>query len=137
MELQTTTSMAGPSELDLTTPQRSQYISGIKRINLENPDSYSPSEKQPRTFSPLSKSFENVVVDKVTSDTVVQLSDVVCATFNNPNCIASTIPTIAEKVVQLMQSKVEQMVQEAIHPHLQPLLDKQVILEETISQLPR
>jgi hypothetical protein len=60
MELQTTTtSMAGPSELDLTTPQRSQYISGIKRINLENPDSYSPSEKQlekqPRTFSPLSK----------------------------------------------------------------------------------
>jgi hypothetical protein len=139
MELQTTTSMAGPSELDLTTPQRSQYISGIKRINLENPDSYSPSEKQlekqPRTFSPLSKSFENVVVDKVTSDTVVQLSDVVCATFNNPNFIA--IPTIAEKVVQLMQSKVEQLIQEAIHPHLQPLLDKQVILEETISQLPR
>jgi hypothetical protein len=54
---------------------------------------YSLSEKQPRTFSPLSKSFENVVVDKVTSDTVVQLSDVVCATFNNPNFIASTIPT--------------------------------------------
>ena len=71
----------------------------------------------------------------VTSDTVVQLSDVVCATFNNPNFIA--IPTIAEKVVQLMQSKVEQLIQEAIHPHLQPLLDKQVILEETISQLPR
>jgi hypothetical protein len=44
---------------------------------------------------------------------------------------------LGEKVVQLMQSKVEQMVQEAIHPHLQPLLDKQVILEETISQLPR
>ena len=99
--------MAGPSELDLTTPQRSQYISGIKRINLENPDSYSPSEKQlekqPRTFSPLSKWFENVVVDKVTSDTVVQLSDVVCATFNNPNFIA--IPTIAEKVSNLCNLK--------------------------------
>ena len=27
------------------------------------------------------------------------------------------------------------MVQEALHPHLQPSLDKQVILEETVSQL--
>ena len=34
-----------------------------------------------------------------------------------------------------MQPKIEHMVQEGIHPHLQPLLDKQVILEETISQL--
>ena len=42
--------------------------------------------------------------------------------------------TIAEKVAQLMQPKIEQMVQEALHPHLQPSLDKQVILEETISQ---
>jgi hypothetical protein len=34
-----------------------------------------------------------------------------------------------------MQPKIEQMVKDAIQPHLQPLLDKQVILEETVSQL--
>ena len=67
--------------------------------------------------------------------TVVQLSDVVCATLNNPDFISSIIPTIAEKVIQLMQPKIEQMVKDAIQPHLQPLLDKQVILEETVSQL--
>jgi hypothetical protein len=32
-----------------------------------------------------------------------------------------------------MQPKIEQMVKDAIQPHLQPLLDKQVILEETVS----
>lgn len=140
MEPQTTTNkMADPSELEQSTPQRSQYISGKKRNNPDSPDSYSPSdkqlEKQPRTFSPLSKSLDNVIVDQVTSDTVVQLSDVVCATLNNPDFISSIIPTIAEKVIQLMQPKIEQMVKDAIQPHLQPLLDKQVILEETVSQL--
>jgi len=60
---------------------------------------------------------------------------VVCATLNNPDFFASTIPTIAEKVAQLMQPKIEQMVQEVVHPHLQPSLNKQCILEETISQL--
>ena len=140
MEPQTTTNkMADPSELEQSTPQRSQYISGKKRNNPDSSDSYSPSdkqlEKQPRTFSSLSKSLENVIVDQVTSDTVVQLSDVVCATLNNPDCISSIIPTIAEKVIQLMQPKIEQMVTDAIQPHLQPLLDKQVILEETVSQL--
>ena len=73
--------MADPSELEQSTPQRSQYISGKKRNNPDSPDSYSPSdkqlEKQPRTCSPLSKSLDNVIVDQVTSDTVVQLSDVV------------------------------------------------------------
>jgi hypothetical protein len=34
-----------------------------------------------------------------------------------------------------MQPKIEQIVKDAIQPHLQPLLDKQVILEETVSQL--
>jgi hypothetical protein len=34
-----------------------------------------------------------------------------------------------------MQPKIEQMVQEVVHPHLQPSLNKQCILEETISQL--
>jgi hypothetical protein len=34
-----------------------------------------------------------------------------------------------------MQPKIEQMVKDAIQPHLQPLLDKQVIIEETVSQL--
>lgn len=140
MEPQTTTNkMADPSELEQSTPQKSQYISGKKRNNPDSPDSYSPSdkqlEKQPRTFSPLSKSLDNVIVDQVTSDTVVQLSDVVCATLNNPDFISSIIPTIAEKVIQLMQPKIEQMVKDAIQPHLQPLLDKQVILEETVSQL--
>ena len=135
MEPQTTTNkMADPSELEQSTPQKSQYIYGKKRNNPDSPDSYSPSdkqlEKQPRTFSPLSKSLDNV-----TSDTVVQLSDVVCATLNNPDFISSIIPTIAEKVIQLMQPKIEQMVKDAIQPHLQPLLDKQVILEETVSQL--
>jgi hypothetical protein len=103
------------------------------------PDSYSPSdkqlEKQPRTFSPLSKSLENVIVDQVTSDTVVQLSDVVCATLNNPDFISSIISILAEKVTQLMKPKIEQLVQEAIQPHLQTLLDKHVIFEETINQL--
>jgi hypothetical protein len=135
----TTNKMADPSELELSTPQRSQYISGKKRNNPDSPDSYSPSdkqlEKQPRTFSPLSKSLENVIVDQVTSDTVVQRSDVVCATLNNPDFISSIIPTIAEKVIQLMQPQIEQMVKDAIQPHTQPLLDKQVILEETVSQL--
>ena len=140
MEPQTTTNkMADPSELEQSTPQKSQYIYGKKRNNPDSPDSYSPSdkqlEKQPRTFSPLSKSLDNVIVDEVTSDTVVQLSDVVCATLNNPDFISSIIPTIAEKVIQLMQPKIEQMVKDAIQPHLQPLLDKQVILEETVSQL--
>ena len=59
----------------------------------------------------------------------------VCATLNNPDFFASTIPTIAEKVAQLMQPKIEQMVQEVVHPHLQPSLNRQCILEETISQL--
>ena len=83
----------------------------------------------------LSKSLKNVIVDQVTSDTIVQLSDVVCATLNNPDFISSIIPTIAEKVIQLMQPKIEQMVKDTIQPHLQPFLDKQVILEETVSQL--
>jgi hypothetical protein len=73
MEPQTTTNkMADPLELEQSTPQRSQYISGIKRNNPDSPDSYSPSDKQPekqtRTFSPLSKSLDNVIVDQVTSD---------------------------------------------------------------------
>jgi hypothetical protein len=77
MEPQTTTNkMADPSELEQSTPQKSQYISGKKRNNPDSPDSYSPSdnqlEKQPRTLSPLSKSLENVIVDQVTSDTVVR-----------------------------------------------------------------
>jgi hypothetical protein len=131
--------MANPSQHDLTTPQRSQFISGMKRNNPDSPDSYSPSdkqlEKQPRTFSPLSKSLENVIVDQVTSDTVVQLSDVVCATLNNPDFISSIISILAEKVTQLMKPKIEQLVQEAIQPHLQTLLDKHVIFEETINQL--
>ena len=140
MEPQTTTNkMVDPSELEQSTPQRSQYISGKKRNNPDSPDSYSPSDKQlekhPRTFSPLSKSLENVIVDQVTSDTVVQLSDVVCATLYNPDFISSIIPTIAERVIQLMQPKIEQMVKDTIQPHLQSLLDKQVILEETVSQL--
>jgi hypothetical protein len=67
--------------------------------------------------------LENVIVDQVTSDMVVQLSDVVCATLNNPDFISSIIPTIAETVIQLMQPKFEQMVKDAIQPHLQPLLD--------------
>ena len=33
-------------KLDLSTPQRSQYISGIKRHNPESLDIYSPSDKQ-------------------------------------------------------------------------------------------
>ena len=40
------------------------------------------------------------------------------------NFIASIIPTIAEKVIQLMHPKIEQLVQEAIQPHIPPLLDK-------------
>jgi hypothetical protein len=55
MEPQTTTNkMVDPSELEQSTPQRSQYISGKKRNNSDSPDSYSPSdkqlEKQPRTY---------------------------------------------------------------------------------------
>ena len=48
MESKTTTNMANPSQLDLdlTTPQRSQFISGMKRNNPDSPDSYSPSDKQ-------------------------------------------------------------------------------------------
>jgi hypothetical protein len=38
---------------------------------------------------------------------VVQLSDVVCATLSNPDFISSIIPTIAEKVIQLMRSSSE------------------------------
>jgi hypothetical protein len=47
MEPQTTTNkMVDPSELEQSTPQRSQYISGKNRNNPDSPDSYSPSDKQ-------------------------------------------------------------------------------------------
>jgi hypothetical protein len=38
--------MADPSELEQSTPLKSQYISGKKRNNPDSPDSYSPSDKQ-------------------------------------------------------------------------------------------
>jgi hypothetical protein len=38
--------MADSSELEQSTPQKSQYISGKKRNNPDSPDSYSPSDKQ-------------------------------------------------------------------------------------------
>jgi hypothetical protein len=57
---------------------------------------------------------------------------IVQAPRDPPFCLLSSIiSTIAEKVIQLMQPKIEQMVKDAIQPHLHPLLDKQVILEET------
>jgi hypothetical protein len=66
MEPQTTTNkMENPSDLEQSTPQWSESISGKKRNNPDSPDSYSPSdkqlEKQPRTFSPLSKSLESCI----------------------------------------------------------------------------
>jgi hypothetical protein len=42
----TTNKMADPSELEQSTPQKSQHISGKKRNNPDSPDSYSPSDKQ-------------------------------------------------------------------------------------------
>jgi NCAIR mutase (PurE)-related protein len=57
----------------------------------------------------------------VQSETILHLSEVVCATLKNQEFIDSIIPLISEKVMLLIKPKIAKIVDECMQPHLEPI----------------
>jgi len=101
-----------------------------------SPDNSSPStqhlDKQARFSafgSPLisesvtsnTVSTDQVLSTDVQSETILHLSEVVCATLKNQEFIDSIIPLISEKVMLLIKPKIAKIVDECIQPHLETI----------------
>jgi hypothetical protein len=101
-----------------------------------SPDNSSPStqhlDKQARLSafgSPLisesvtsnTVSTDQVLSTAVQSETILHLSDVVCATLKNQEFIDSIIPLKSEKVMLLIKPKIAKKVDECMQPHLETI----------------
>lgn len=111
------------------THSTSTPLTGLKR-DQPSPDDISPSllqaEKQQRLDSGDS-SFSLPPVPGSQTDTVVQISDIVCATLKNPDVMNSLIPLIAKRVVDeigpSVRSFVNKEVTAAIEKRVDPKLE--------------
>lgn len=95
-----------------------------------SPDIASPSmlqaEKQARLASLGSSpsngnnqgNDEKILASAIQTDTVIQLSQVVCAILKNQEFLESLIPVINEKVIELIKPKVHEIVDECLQQHL-------------------
>jgi hypothetical protein len=101
-----------------------------------SPDNRSPStqhlEKQARLSafgSPLisesvksnTVSTDHALSNAVQSETILHLSQVVCATLKNQELINSIIPLISEKVMLFIKPKIAKIVDECMQPHLESI----------------
>ncbi|CAC5411165.1 unnamed protein product [Mytilus coruscus] len=66
---------------------------------------------------PNSDSTDNII-SSVEKETVLKLSDVVCATLKNQEFMDSIIPLITEKVSEMVKPQIVQIVDELMQPHL-------------------
>lgn len=116
-----------------------------------SPDNASPSmiqvEKQARLTSlasslsdPTTQSPINVgnispehVMSSIRKETVVQLSDVVCATLKNQDFIQSLIPLISEKVMEFIKPRVVQLIDDCVQAHMSEIKNNKdaLILQES------
>jgi hypothetical protein len=64
-------------------------------------------------------STDQVLSTAVQSETILHLSDVVCATLKNQEFIDSIIPLKSEKVMLLIKPKIAKKVDECMQPHLE------------------
>jgi NCAIR mutase (PurE)-related protein len=66
-------------------------------------------------------STDQALSTAVQSNTILHLSEVVCATVKNQEFIDSIIPQISEKVMQLIKPKIVKTVEECMKPHLETI----------------
>ena len=66
-------------------------------------------------------SSDQALSTAVQNETIMHLSDVVCATLKNQEFIYSTIPLISEKVMLLIKPKIAKIVYECMQPHLETI----------------
>lgn len=93
-----------------------------------SPDIDSPSTKQvgkqarlaslDSTLNDSNNDSAEKVASSIQSDTVVQLSGIVCAILKNQDFIESIIPLISDKVLEMIRPKVTQIVDECMHAHV-------------------
>ncbi|KAK6171695.1 hypothetical protein SNE40_018135 [Patella caerulea] len=93
------------------------------------PDNSSPSKARLAsldgdTFSTTSDNndtSEQSILSTVQNETVLQLSQVVCATLKNQDFMDSILPLISEKVIQLIKPNIAKIVDECMKPHLETI----------------
>jgi hypothetical protein len=66
-------------------------------------------------------STDQALSTAVQSETILHLSEVVCATLKNQEFIDSIILQISEKVMQLIKPKIVKIVEECMKPHLETI----------------
>jgi hypothetical protein len=66
-------------------------------------------------------STDQALSTAVQSETILHLSEVVCATLKNQEFIDSIIPLISEKVMILIKPKIVKIVDECMQPHLETI----------------
>lgn len=81
-----------------------------KKLNLDN------QQASPNVMAQLNAT--DALVSAVEQETVLKLSDVVCATLRNDEFINSLIPLISQNVIEHIAPKIKDIVHECLDPHL-------------------
>lgn len=101
---------------------------GLKRELTYSPSELSPSliqaEKIAKTVTLSPEHSSTIAMSQLpeqpaTTNTVIQLSDIVCSVINNPEFVNAIIPMVAEKVIESIRPKIDQIVYAAVQPHLE------------------
>lgn len=103
--------------------------SGLKRELSFSPSDISPSQIQTEKAAktqPDSPIFKTSAMSQHTAqanpgDTVLQLSDAVCAVINNPQFVNAIVPMVLEKVLETIQPHVEEMIAKSIQPYIEAI----------------
>ena len=80
------------------------------------------------TLTPNLDCEAEVPTDYVEKDTIFKLSEVVCATLKNQKFIDAIIPSITDKVMDMIRPQIELIIEERIEPHAQAIRHQEHIL---------
>ena len=80
------------------------------------------------TLTPNLDCEAEVPTDYVEKDTIFKLSEVVCATLKNQKFIDAIIPSITDKVMDMIWPQIELIIEERIEPHAQAIRHQEHIL---------
>lgn len=120
------------SSPDIVSPSMTQIEKQAKLVSSEYPQSDLGSTQ---SSNPDPTQNPDMIISSKRTETVIKLSDVVCATLHNPDFMDELIPEITQKVLAKIKPHVAQVVDEFVQSHVTEIQNnKDALIRQEVEQ---